>query len=193
MTEPKLFGLVLTGGQSARMGFDKSQLSFHGVPQLVYLEKLLESLCDAVYVSRKSLSSGNNNVLADKFEINTPLNGILTAMDFSPANAWLTVPIDMPGVDEHVLQYLIHHRDRSAMATCFLDEEGIKPEPLVTIWEPAAYPLMKAFYQSNKVSPREFLMSVDCQMIIAPNRQFHQNINTPEELSTYKRLSDHLE
>ena len=193
MTKSKIFGLILTGGKSSRMGFNKSELSFHGMPQRDFLEQQLLKFCDAVYVSCKTPSAGDENVLPDKFEIESPLNGILTAMDFSPETAWLTVPIDMPGVNEHVLRYLLLHRDTKAIATCFLDEDGIKPEPLVTIWEPAAYPLMKAFYQANKVSPREFLMSVDCRMIIAPNRQFFQNINTPEELKAYKRLPDQRE
>ena len=187
MTEKKISGLILNGGRSSRMGFDKGELSFHGTPQREYLSALLRKFCDDVYTSCKNASDKTqHHVIADKFFIESPLNGILSALDFNHTTAWLTVPVDMPGVDEEILRTLVAGRDPNAIATCFLDEDGKKPEPLVTIWEPAAYPLMKDFYLKGKISPREFLMNVDCRIIIAPNRQFFKNINTPEELKIFK-------
>lgn len=187
MTKKGILGLILNGGRSTRMGFDKGELSFHGTSQRNYLANLLLTTCDDVYVSCKHVPDhSQHKFIADKFSIESPLNGILSALELDHTTAWLTVPVDMPGVDETILQYLIANRDRKAIATCFLDEDGKKPEPLVTIWEAASYPLMMDFYQNGKISPREFLMTVDCRKLIAPNRQFFKNINTPHELKIYK-------
>ena len=46
-----LHGLVVCGGQSTRMGMDKSQLQYHGVPQREWLYELLQPLCEDVYIS----------------------------------------------------------------------------------------------------------------------------------------------
>jgi molybdopterin-guanine dinucleotide biosynthesis protein A len=191
MTKKNLYGLILNGGRSSRMGFDKGNLTFHGTSQREFLYNLLEKYCDEVFISVKEAPDSTElKILQDKFEIESPLNGILTALEFNPATAWLTVPVDMPGIDEQIISFLLQHRDYRAVATCFLDADGKKPEPLVTIWEPSSLPLMRSFYQQNKISPREFLMNIHCRKLIAPNGKFYRNINTPQEL---KEFGDELD
>jgi molybdenum cofactor guanylyltransferase len=184
-----LNGLILHGGKSSRMGFDKGFISFHEKPQRDHLYHLLETVCTDVYISCKSVPEQNSglNFLPDKFEIDSPLNGILTAFEFQPGIAWLTVPVDMPGIDEKHLQHLISNRDTNCFATCFFDSEGKLPEPLVTIWEPTAFPLLKKFFLSGEKSPREFLTRHNVNVIPVKSTSFHSNINTPEELEKYKR------
>jgi molybdenum cofactor guanylyltransferase len=186
---PILNGLILHGGKSSRMGFDKGFISFHDRPQRDYLHNLLTELCDQVFVSCKSVPEQESdlNFLSDKFEIESPLNGILTAFEFRPDVAWLTVPVDMPGVDARHLQDLISNRDTKCFATCFFDSEGKLPEPLITIWEPTAFPSLKDFFLSGAQSPREFLRRHKVNVIPASSKSLYPNINTPEELENYKR------
>ena len=47
----KLYGLVLSGGKSTRMGTDKGLITYHGIPQREYIYKLLEEVCDATFLS----------------------------------------------------------------------------------------------------------------------------------------------
>jgi molybdenum cofactor guanylyltransferase len=181
-------GLILCGGRSSRMGFDKSTVDFHGKPQHLYLSELLEKFCTNVYISVRNISSEISGIpfLNDKFELDSPLNGILTAMEHDPAIAWLTVPVDMPAIDDAVIQYLVDHRDPFSHATCFLDQEGKLPEPLVTIWEPVSHPLLMDFFNSGGKSPRAFLMQSKVNLLKAPSNEFHTNINSPDDLRKYR-------
>jgi molybdenum cofactor guanylyltransferase len=181
-------GLILSGGKSSRMGFDKAAITFHDKPQHLYLHDLLMKFCTCVFISLRNPPVEIPQVpfLNDKFSLDSPLNGILTALDHEPNHPWLTVPIDMPEINENILRYLIEHRDPSAIATCFLDNEGKLPEPLVTIWEPASHPLLMHFYRSGGKSPREFLTQNKVNLLKAPSEKFHININSPEDLRKYR-------
>ena len=98
------------------MGFDKATIDFHGKPQYQYLGELLRKFCVRVFISLKESSNTVPAIanLKDKFQIESPLNGILSALNDYPDNAWLTVPVDMPAINEPILQFLIDHRDPSS-------------------------------------------------------------------------------
>jgi molybdenum cofactor guanylyltransferase len=179
-----LMGLILSGGKSSRMGFDKSSLNFHGEAQSTFLFRLLQRYCQNVFTSCKAgmKVDADLNPLFDKLETESPINGILTAFQMNNTSAWLTVPVDMPYIDERTLSLLILHRDRSAPATCFFDSDGKMPEPLIAIWEPSSFePLQKSFLQGN-ISPRKFLVDAGAKVVKHPRPDFNINVNDPEEL-----------
>lgn len=182
-----LYGLVLAGGRSSRMRQDKGLIQYFNKPQREYLFDLLGKFCEQVFTSSRAEQriSASLHPISDKFDFESPLNGILSAFEQHQNKAWLTVAIDMPFVNQDVLQFLISSRDPSKLATCFYDSEGKLPEPLLTIWEPSAYSLLTKFTQSGGISPREFLMANDCEKLVYPDSEIHININTPEE---FKRL-----
>jgi molybdopterin-guanine dinucleotide biosynthesis protein A len=92
----------------------------------------------------------------------------------------------MPLIDDFVIGYLLSHRDTAKTATCFFDSEGKKPEPLFTIWEPSASPLLLAYYKAGNKSPREFLMRENIHVMEIPDKKFLLNINDSEELNKFK-------
>lgn len=178
-----LNGLVLGGGRSSRMGEDKSLLIYHDLPQRDHLFKVLKPFCNEVFFSCRSdqQDSTLKNPLIDRFEMETPLNGILSAFQKYADTAWLTVPVDMPNIGAKAVDFLIQHRNREKVASCFYDSDGVKPEPLFTIWEPRAFPLLVKFYDRGGVSPREFLLRNPVELLVAPDRDLLVNVNTREE------------
>lgn len=181
-------GVVLSGGKSLRMGQDKALITYHGKPQREYLFQTLSVYCDHVFTSCKAAQDvpANLNPLVDAFEMDSPLNGILSAFKQFPDAAWLSVPIDMPNVDATVLKYLIDHRDPSKYATCFFDSDGKNPEPLLTLWEPRSAEPLLLHYQSGNISARNFLLKHDINMIKAPSEKIYQNVNTREDLFRFR-------
>jgi molybdopterin-guanine dinucleotide biosynthesis protein A len=124
--------------------------------------------------------------LPDQHDFESPLNGILTAFAHDSIAAWLTVPVDMPLIDVEIVSYLLKKRDASKVATCFFDSDGKRPEPLVTVWEPRAYPLLQKFRHEGKISPRDFLSKHEVYMIEIPDKNALANINSPEELKNFR-------
>jgi len=183
MNKP-IYGLILSGGKSQRMGHDKALIAYHGKPQREYLFELLEPFCHQVFTSCKSSDNIPQvlNPLPDQYDFKSPLNGILTAFALAGDRAWLTVPVDMPMIDEDVITYILHHRNPEKTATCFYDSEGKLPEPLFTVWEPQAGKKLLAYYLGGGISPREFLVNEDINLLHAPHPKYLININSPSDL-----------
>ncbi|MFN3840178.1 MAG: molybdenum cofactor guanylyltransferase [Cyclobacteriaceae bacterium] len=187
MNSDKINGLILAGGRSSRMGFNKAALQFHGKPQPEYLAEIMMPHCNEVFIScREVISESTLPILTDYFKFEGPLNGILTAFRHQSC-AWLTVPVDMPNIDADLIKFLIAKRNREKMATCFSDSSGSKPEPLFTLWEPGTSEKLFGYYAEGGRSPREFLMRSPVQYLTAPKPDYLLNINTPEDLAEFKK------
>lgn len=181
--DAKPFGLVLSGGQSTRMGTDKSLLSYHGMPHREYLFELLSAYCSRVFTScrKEQEIPAALNPIADYYNFPGPINGILSAFRAHPETSWLIVAVDMPFVDKGVLQQLLNHRDKNKLATCFLHLPETFPEPLLTLWETSAYPLLLRYAESGNISPRVFLESHAVTMITPRDQKILLNINSPND------------
>ena len=59
-TRPTLNGLVLAGGKSERMGFDKSSISWHGKEQRYHIADMLKPFCNDVFISVQPRSAKHN-------------------------------------------------------------------------------------------------------------------------------------
>lgn len=167
------------------MGKDKSAINYHGKPQREHLADLLRPFCDQVFVSVARDSKNNPTDIADHFNLDTPLNGILSAFHFDPFATWLTVPVDMPNIDAKAIEYLIKYRVEQKAATCFFDSSGQNPEPLFTIWEIKSKPMLFDFFNSGETSPRKFLQENDACFLKAPSKSILLNVNTEEELKLF--------
>lgn len=183
-----LYGLILNGGTSSRMGTPKGEINFHGKPQQQYLYELLAMFCTTVYISVKKASrSYPFPQIEDQLSFETPLNGIFSALKFSSTSGWMVVANDMPMLDKETLEHLISHRDPSRVATCYYDSSGKRPEPLVSIWEPAAHPLLETFIEKEGVSPRTFLESNTIKLVTVQNKEALININSQDDLAFFRK------
>ncbi len=136
-----LYGLVLAGGQSTRMGQDKGLLDYHGQPHRFYLAEVLRSYCERVFISinaqQTPLQSEIYNYVVDApaYADTGPIGAVLSAHITFPAASFLIVTCDLPFFDAACAQQLVSHRDEDAEATAFLNAAMGQPEPLVAIYE----------------------------------------------------------
>jgi len=138
-----IYGLVLTGGKSTRMGIDKRGINYHGKAQQTLLAGLLNEFCENVYISINTAQKNdfdNYPTIKDSFTGMGPMGAILSAMQQNPNVAWLVLACDYPFMDKGTLQHLIKNRMPKAVATAYKSLEAHQfPEPLVTIYEPKSY------------------------------------------------------
>lgn len=175
-----LYGLVLMGGQSTRMGRDKSGIVYHGQPQRDHLTALLSPFCASVYWSVNQTQFAAltyPRMLLDTYPQAGPLGGLLTAMTTYPEAAWLVVPCDLPRLDSHTLGTLLAGRSRLSVATAFWDSDQRGPEPLVSLWEPASGTLLRTYFEQGNRSPRRFLIQQNAHLIEAPDAAAFENVN----------------
>ncbi|AKQ45625.1 hypothetical protein TH63_08135 [Rufibacter radiotolerans] len=180
-----LYGLVLSGGQSTRMGQDKGLLQYHGKTQRQHAYQLLQQVCDRVFLS---LRPGQEHNLEDQMEFlldnhpfRGPINGILSALQQHPSAAFLVMACDLPLVTESTVLNLKQERDPSLTVTAYAVEGSELPEPLLAIWEPSAYEPALAFALGGTFCPRKFLLQAHTKLIRPNNAEEIFNANNPEE------------
>ncbi|UII75866.1 NTP transferase domain-containing protein [Flagellimonas sp. HMM57] len=188
---PKLYGLVLAGGRSTRMGTDKGLIPYRGIPQQEYLYQLLGTICDTVFLSireeQETALTNSFNTIIDKNEYRGPFNGILSAHSNYPEVAWLVLACDLPMIDKEALQLLSNSRNTNRLATSFATKETGLPEPLITIWEPAGLQKSISFLKTAKSScPRKFLINSDIQLVHPEQDELLYNANSIEDYEFIK-------
>lgn len=189
---PKVRGLVLAGGKSQRMGSDKGLLTYHAKPQREHMADLLSNFCSDVALSCRpgqvEAAQAKINLLPDSFLGLGPFGAILTAFREDPNAAWMVVACDLPLLDEATLQYLMTHRNPSKLATAFLNPATDFPDPLVTIWEPRAYPALLSFLAQGYSCPRKVLINTEIELLQIPSAAALRNVNTPEDFQAVQDL-----
>lgn len=187
MTAP-LYGLVLAGGRSTRMGRDKAALEYHGRAQLERAFTLVEKLVARAFVSVRPDQKDDPlrarfAQIVDDGDLAGPAAGISAAQKAHPDAAWLVLACDLPWLDIATLQHLIARRDPARMATAFRSSHDGLPEPLCAIYEPLAAPALQAFLATGRNCPRKLLINSDTLLLDQPDSKALDNVNTPQELA----------
>ncbi len=182
----KIYGLVLSGGKSTRMGTDKGLIAYHGEPQRDYLYKLLDEVCDKTFMSIREEQQGEFaaevNTIVDENEFRGPYNGLLSAHKKYPEVAWLVLACDLPLLDKNGLKELITQRNAERLATAYALKENPLPEPLCAIWEPQALINSISYLeQGNGSCPRKFLIKNEVELVFPADENILLNANSEEE------------
>ncbi len=174
-------GLVLAGGKSSRMGKDKTKLVYHGKIQCDFTVEMLQNNLLGTYVSvahNQELSS--HEIIQDKFIGLGVFGAICSAFQHDPNKAWLVLATDLPFVNDEIVQLLLRNRNPKKMATAIKGKSKEFVEPLITIYEPKAYPILLSYLAQGYSCPRKVLINSDVE-IIEVNDAIIRNINTPAE------------
>ena len=182
----KLYGLVLSGGKSTRMGEDKGLITYHDVPQREHLYHLLNECCERTFLSiradQKESIPEDYQTIIDTDEFRGPYNGLLSAHKNYPKVAWLVLACDLPLIDKSALEELIAGRDTSKIATAYADAANPLPEPLCAIWEPQALEASVSYLeQGNGTCPRKFLINADVNLVFPQRTEVLLNANSQTE------------
>lgn len=189
MTTDTIYGLVLAGGESRRMGRDKALLIRDGRSQLAHIAALLEGITKRVYVSSRQEQQDDpersrfENIV-DRYADIGPVAGILSAMDAHPNIDWLVVACDLPNIDATTLSFLLEKSDPKQSFTAFKSNYDGLPEPLCALYRSGSGAIIRRFVEDGIVCPRKILIRSDTQLLEQPDPAALDNINTPDDLAS---------
>ena len=183
-------GLILAGGYSSRMGMDKSKIDYHGMPQYAYFHGILKPMVDEVYISCRKEQSFEIPIprIEDVYQDIGPMSGVISAFEFDAQCAWLVVAVDLPYVNEHVLSELLSHRDPLCDATYFVDPDSAMIEPLLTVYEPSIFVLLKMAHGELQFSLNKLLQGCGGIRVEVKDSNVVKSVNTPDEYEALKRF-----
>jgi molybdopterin-guanine dinucleotide biosynthesis protein A len=190
-------GFILTGGQSRRMGTDKSRLTLEG-------QSFVERIAGELSAITLSVTVVGNNPTADDRQVNLPtipdvypqwgaLGGVHAALAACSAVWALIVACDFPFVTEELFARLrTFGEDFDAVAP--IQGDGI-PQPLCALYRvESCLGRAEWLIKSGERKPIALLQSVETRWVkfaelssLAGADHFFDNINTPED---YARVSE---
>ena len=102
----------------------------------------------------------------------------------------MVLATDLPFVNEDLVKLLLEKRNPSKVATAIKGKGKQFPEPLITIYEPKAYPVLLQYLAQGYSCPRKMLINSNVE-IVEVEDDLIRNINTPEEFdAARKELKD---
>ena len=152
---PPVYGGVLIGGGSTRMGTPKHLLR---AGERTFLEHVVAALepCVPRLVLLGSAEVPDQcrhiTCLADPPGLAGPLAGLLSAMRWNPDVAWLFAACDLPLIRAEAVMWLLEQRAPGRVAV--LPRVGDKgPEPLLALYEPEARQLLEQLAAMGSQAP----------------------------------------
>jgi len=183
----EIFGLVLAGGRSRRMGRDKAAMIYRdGRSQVEVVCALIESVGVRPFVSlrvdQESPAGETVDVVHDAFGESGPVGAIASAQAKHPDCGWLVVACDLPLLNEPTLRNLLE-AERDCDVICFSSEHDGRPEPLCALWLPDSSEAVRTAVAAEHLCARRLLeagdLSVRCLESVTAGAL--DNANTPDE------------
>ena len=189
-----LYGILLAGGKSIRMGCDKADLVI--VEGLSMRERGIQLLGTVTAQSYLSIGEDDDRIyncptIRDLRKNAGPMAGLESAFAHSPEAAWLVTACDLPFLTPSTLKHLVEHRDPTCNATCFKSRFDGKPEPLCTIYESSSRAALEQALSLGRGCARRFLSSLTRREIELPELSALDNCNRPEDLEEARQSLTH--
>ena len=176
-------GLILTGGQSIRMGTDKHRLVYHGIPQYQHLRHLFSKVglesCLSISIQQTPDFPAEQHLIVDQYEARGPIGGILSAMHELKDASWLVVACDLPLINESHLQEIINHRSPAHQAVTYQVHPDFY-ETTCTLYESSCRPILEEVLTNGKGSLQKALRQMTVTTLMPPNAKDLMNVNDQE-------------
>ena len=187
MNNEKIWGLILAGGRSKRMGSDKALFVSEGKTQLSIAFSLLKNHVEQVFLSTQADLSHekerkNFQLIIDTYEDLGPIAGIFSAMDKYKHVSWLVIACDLFNLDDKTISNLLMNRSATYPFTAYKSSYDGLPEPLCAIYASHSRKTMNKMISQGITCPRKILINSNTQLLEQPNTRALDNFNTPEDL-----------
>lgn len=190
----KLFGtaIILAGGKSSRMGFDKQFLSIDERRLMdSIIKKLKKEFDEIIIVTNKPdhyIGLGHKiteDILKDK----GPLGGIHAGLSISSSKYSLVIACDMPNINMDYIEYMKEHIGEDGCTT----KVGQWLEPFCSFYSRNLIQDIEDYLDKNRRSTSNFLREINVNYIEENKaREFSHNWDMFLNLNTKADLEDYL-
>jgi molybdopterin-guanine dinucleotide biosynthesis protein A len=183
-----VWGCVLIGGKSSRMGQPKHLLKDQGgMSWLERTVRLLRPFVAGLVLSGEGDVPGSMQELIrlpDIPDVAGPLSGILAAMRLYPAVSWLLVACDMPDIKENAVRWLLDRRRPGVWGTVPRLQEDGHVEPLLAHYDFRCAALFEDLLRTDCLRIGMVAANPEVESPLVPERMRSswRNVNTVEEL-----------
>lgn len=181
--------VILAGGQSRRMGLDKSLMSVGGRPLIARIADQLVPQFREVLVSANDASKYSFldlPVIPDERPGQGPLMGILSCLRAVRSDQMLAVACDIPIMDLSFIRELLRLSDT---ADIVMPHSGDgRPEPLFAVYRTSVIPRAEAALTAGR---RRIIEVLEGMRVVRPSMPsgWYYNLNTPEDYDAFWQAS----
>jgi molybdenum cofactor guanylyltransferase len=187
-------GFVLAGGKSSRMGTNKALLTLNGNTLIERTKKLLESVCQQVFIlGSRELYGSFGDCFEDIYPDCGPLAGIHVALANSRTQFNLITAVDTPFLTVEFLDYMVE-RALESQAVVSTPRIAGYVQPLCAVYSREFLPIAEAALKSGsyKIVPlfpkdRTLVLAEEDLGRFASGADMFDNLNTPEDLERARR------
>lgn len=153
--------LVLCGGQSNRMGTDKSMLQYYDKPQRYHVYDMLVPFCEKVFIScsheqANSIEPGYDFITDDdNFSGIGPMGALLTAFTRFPDKHILLIGCDYPFLKPDELE--VFSKLCAGKPVSFYNDEAVIYESMIAWYPYTCFEELKRMFDANGFSLQHLL------------------------------------
>ncbi len=192
----EITGVILAGGQSRRMGFNKAEADMHGASMLNRMIDKMQQLTHTLIVSVGATPYPNIKLpqIPDEFPQCGPMGGIYSVLKTYNSSLNLVVSCDIPLVSVSLLKYIVSEaRNNNAQITVPVDQTG-ELQMMCAVFRKEVIPILKQQIDSGAVKMKGLLELVSVEYIkINENHPLYDehafiNVNNPSSLEQVRKL-----
>ncbi|HQW91921.1 MAG TPA: molybdenum cofactor guanylyltransferase [Ferruginibacter sp.] len=189
---PNTYGLVVCGGNSSRMGTDKSMLQYYDKPQRYHVYDMLQPFCEKVFISCNeaqvnTIEPGYDFIQDDiPFSNIGPLGALLTAFAKYPGKHMLLIGCDYPFLKAAELE--IFSKLCIDIPASFYNREGIIYESMLAWYPFTCFDLLKRMFDAKQFSLQHLLRKTDATKYLPTDTNCIKSVDTIEAFNQTIKL-----
>lgn len=194
--------VILAGGKSTRMGFDKQLLQVQDESIVLHLATLLKTRFSDIMVSSSTpelYEQVEVRVIEDIHGGIGPLAGIHAALSNAKSECVFVIACDMPYLELPYLDFMMGEMAKGAYDAC-VTQRGDHLEVFHSFYCRSALGVLETELAQGRYSVQRFTRQIDALVIpeasaapFLPGWRAFTNLNTPEEYAMFQRerMMDH--
>lgn len=178
------YNLIICGGQSLRMGFDKSLLNYHGDAQRYYLYDLLLPVSQKVFIScnerqAHEMEPGYDFLIDEEIYAGSgPAAALLTAHHAYGNVSFVATGCDYPFLTLRDIDLLMQTGMQKNRTVAYFNEEKDFYEPLIAFYHYSDLPVLKINFSKGEYSLNRFLKEINAARLIPEDIRNLRSVDT---------------